>query len=193
MRHLYLYLSLLCIGFACTPDKKTEQEAALNAIAAGNQFAMTPIPGADYQIAKKNNQQGEIAEEGLTDSKGMKTGIWVIYQGDGGYPAKIANYVKGLYNGPYFEFDGFGRMIVRANYLNNKLHGKLVKFQDGNMIQESEYKDGVLDGAYKEFNRNGAVQKEINYKDGQLNGSFRYFDEKGKVIEEYLYKNGKQQ
>lgn len=193
MRHLYLYLSLLGIGFACTPNNTTEQEAALNAIEAGNMFAMTPVSGSDYQIAQKNNQQGEIAEQGLTDSKGMKTGIWVIYQGEGGYPAKIANYVKGLYNGPYFEFDGFGRMIVRANYLNNKLHGKLVKFQNGNMIQESEYKDGVLDGAYKEFNRNGAVQKEINYKDGQLNGSFRYFDEKGKVIEEYLYKNGKQQ
>lgn len=193
MRHLYLYLALLSIGFACTPDNKTEQEAALDAIAAGNLFVMTPIPGSDYQIAKKNNLEGEIAEGGLTDSKGMKMGIWVIYQGDGGYPAKIMSYVKGLYNGPYFEFDGFGRMVVRANYLNNKLHGKLVKFQDGNMIQESEYKDGVLDGAYKEFNRNGAIQKEINYKDGQLNGSFRYYDEKGKVIEEYLYKNGKQQ
>jgi len=193
MRRLYLYLTLLYIGFACTPDKKATQEAALDTIAAGNLFAMTPVPGSDYQIARKNNLEGEIAEEGLTDSKGMKTGIWVIYQGDGGYPAKIANYVKGLYNGPYFEFDGFGRMIVRASYLNNKLHGKLVKFQDGNKIQESEYKDGVLDGAYKEFNRNGAVQKEINYKDGKLNGSFRYYDDKGKVIEEYLYKDGKQQ
>ena len=193
MRHLYLYLSLLCMGFACTPNNKTEQEAALNTIEADNLFAMTPVPGSDSQIAQKNNLEGAIAEEGLTDSKGLKSGIWVIYQGEAGYPAKIANYVKGLYNGPYFEFDGFGRMIVRANYLNNKLHGKMVKFQDGKIIQESKYNDGVLDGTYKEFSRSGSIQKEINYKNGQLNGFFRYYDENGKILEEYFYKNGKQQ
>ena len=134
-----------------------------------------------------------VLEEGVTDAKGMKNGIWVIYQGEGGYPQKIANYVNGLYNGPYFELDGFGRMEVRANYLNNKLHGTLMKFNSGSLAQESTYKDGVLDGAYKEFNNKGMVLKEINYKEGKLDGPFRYYDEQGKITLEYLYKNGKQQ
>ena len=84
-------------------------------------------------------------------------------------------------------------MALSANYKNNKLHGTVAKFLNGNLAQESNYKEGILDGVYKEFHRSGSIQKEINYKNGKLDGPFRYYDENGKVNLQYNYKNGKQQ
>lgn len=156
-------------------------------------FNMEVIPGTSNQIAVKKDATGNILEEGITNAKGLKNGTWVIYQGEGGYPAKIASYVNGKYNGPYVEFDGFGQISLRASYKNNQLHGNVAKFTNGNLVQESTYKNGILDGVYKEYSRSGGIQKEINYKEGKLDGPFRYYDENGKINLEYNYKNGKQQ
>ncbi|AEE54113.1 toxin-antitoxin system YwqK family antitoxin [Haliscomenobacter hydrossis] len=195
MRHSLLFLTLLCFGLSCQQNDTAVQNTSSEAktLDQDGQFSMVPIPASSHQLAQKKGSNAELIEEGITDAKGMKNGIWVTYQGEGAYPAKIVSYVNGLYNGPYFEFDGFGRMAVRANYMNNKLHGLLVKFNSGTLAQESSYINGVLDGVYKEFNQKGAVEKEIHYKDGKLDGLFRYYDEDGKVTLEYQYKNGKQQ
>jgi len=195
MRHLLSFLVLLCLGLSCQQNDTAVQNTSAEAktLDPDGQFSMVPIPTSRYQLAQKKGSNAEIVEEGVTDAEGMKNGIWVTYQSERPYPAKIVSYVNGLYNGPYFEFDAYGRMTVRANYMNNKLHGLLVKFNNGTLAQESAYINGVLDGVYKEFNQKGAVEKEIHYKDGKLDGPFRYYDENGKVTLEYQYKNGKQQ
>lgn len=191
---LILFGFLLSLN-ACKPEPETQSSTTVGVDTAnsGKEFIMETIPGSTFQHAIKKGQDGLLLEEGTTDAKGVKNGAWVIYQGEGAYPAKIANYINGVYNGPYFEFDGFGRMVLKASYKNNKLHGIVLKYLNGDLTQESNYKEGVLDGVYKEYSRNGILQKEINYKNGKLDGAFRYYDEHGKVNLEYLYKNGKQQ
>lgn len=190
----FFYLVILLT--ACNSGADTNQNQSspnADAIKMDALFDVEKIPGTNNQIAIKKDATGKLLEEGITDAKGLKNGTWVIYQGEGGYPAKIESYVNGKYNGPYVEFDGFGQISLRASYKNNQLHGKVTKFMNGNLAQESNYKNGVLDGVYKEYNRSGGIQKEINYKDGKLDGPFRYYDENGKVNLEYNYKNGKQQ
>lgn len=190
------FLSLVILLNACNYGAEKQQNSLSangNAIKQDELFSMEKIPGSSNQIATKKDPVGKVTEVGITDAKGLKNGAWVIYQGEGGYPAKIASYVNGVYNGPYFEFDGFGQMLLSASYKNNKLHGTVAKFLNGNLAQESTYKEGILDGVYKEYNRSGSIQKEINYKNGKLDGPFRYYDEDGKVNLEYNYKNGKQQ
>lgn len=195
MNQSLIFFSLLLLLSACDVGTEAEKNPSLESskIKKNDAFLIEAIPGSAYQHAVKKGSDGTLLEEGITDEKGLKNGTWVIYQGEGGYPAKIANYVNGLYNGPYFEFDGFGRMALRASYKGNKLHGTVVKFLNGELAQESNYTDGTLDGVYKEYNRYGAIQKEINYKNGKLDGPFRYYDENGKVNLQYMYKDGKQQ
>ncbi len=190
------FLCFMILFAACNSGADTQQNQSStngDAIEKDALFNMEVIPGTKNQIAVKKDATGNILEEGITDAKGLKNGTWVIYQGEGGYPAKIASYVNGKYNGPYVEFDGFGQISLRASYKNNQLHGKVAKFTNGNLVQESTYKNGILDGVYKEYSRSGGIQKEINYKDGKLDGLFRYYDENGKINLEYNYKNGKQQ
>ena len=190
------FLCFMILLMACNPGAETQQNLPStngDAIEKDPLFNMEVIPGTSNQIAVKKDATGNILEEGITDSKGLKNGTWVTYQGEGGYPAKIASYVNGKYNGPYVEFDGFGQILLRACYKNNQLHGNVAKFTNGNLVQESNYKNGVLDGVYKEYSRSGGIQKEINYKEGKLDGPFRYYDENGKINLEYNYKNGKQQ
>lgn len=190
------FLCLMILVTACNSGADTQQNLpSTNGDVIGKDalFKMEKIPGTGNQIAVKKDASGNILEEGITDSKGLKNGTWVIYQGEGGYPEKIASYVDGKYNGPYVEFDGFGQISLKASYKNNQLHGNVAKFINGNLTQESTYKNGVLDGVYKEYSRSGGIQKEINYKEGKLDGPFRYYDENGKINLEYNYKNGKQQ
>lgn len=195
MKHHLVILVILLQLCACEGGQKKSSSAAPSAApnsSATSQFSMEAITGTQFQIATRNEQEN-VAEQGITDNKGVKNGIWVTYQGEQGHPAKVASYVNGQYNGPYFEFDDFGRMALRATYKNNKLHGQVSKFLNGSLVQESHYLEGVLDGVYKEYNRNGLLQKEINYKNGKLDGAFRYYDSNGKVSLQYTYKNGKQQ
>lgn len=196
MKTRLTFLSLVLLLNACNYGDETQQNSSSangSAVVQDELFSMEKIPGSSNQIATKKDPVGKVTEVGITDAKGLKNGAWVSYQGEGGYPAKIASYVNGVYNGPYFEFDGFGQMLLSASYKNNKLHGTVAKFLNGNLAQESNYKEGILDGIYKEYSRSGSIQKEINYKNGKLDGAFRYYDESGKVNLEYIYKNGKQQ
>lgn len=195
MKQYLAFCGILLGLIACKPEQETPGSSAngTNALKSGNEFIMETIPGTSHQYAVKKDPNGTLLEEGTTDAKGLKTGTWVIYQGEGAYPAKITNYINGEYNGPYFEFDAFGRMSLKASYKNNKLHGVVLKYLNGDLAQESNYKEGVLDGVYKEYSRRGSLQKEINYKNGKLDGPFRYYDENGKVNLEYQYKDGKQQ
>lgn len=195
MNQSLIFFSLMLLLVACNSGNDAAKTASTESskIEKNDAFLIEAVPGSNYQHALKKGSDGALLEEGITDAKGLKSGVWVMYQGEGGYPAKIASYVKGVYNGPYFEFDSFGRMALRATYKNNKLHGTVVKFLNGELAQESNYKDGILDGVYKEYNRQGGIQKEINYKNGKLDGPFRYYDENGKVNLQYMYKDGKQQ
>lgn len=196
MKTRLFFLSLLFLLNACNYGAEKQQNSSSangNDVVQEALFSMEKIPGSSNQIATKKDSVGKVTEVGITDAKGLKNGAWVSYQGEGGYPAKIASYVNGVYNGPYFEFDGFGQLLLSASYKNNKLHGTVTKFLNGNLAQESNYKEGILDGIYKEYSRSGSIQKEINYKNGKLDGLFRYYDESGKVTIEYMYKNGKQQ
>lgn len=196
MRTYTAFFCLVILLTACNSrgnEKQNTESTNGDAVEMDALFDMEKVPGTNNHIAIKKDASGKVLEEGITDAKGLKIGTWVIFQGEGGYPAKIASYVNGKYNGPYLEFDGFGQISLSASYKNNQLHGKVAKFTNGNLTQESTYKDGVLDGIYREYNRSGGIQKEISYEGGKLDGPFRYYDENGKINLEYNYKNGKQQ
>jgi antitoxin component YwqK of YwqJK toxin-antitoxin module len=79
---------------------------------------------------------------------------------------------------------------MMAHYRNNKLHGKWAKYKFGQAVVVAMYKDGQLDGPYREFNQSGKLMKEINYREGKENGPLRYYNEQGEVTVEYEFRDG---
>ena len=47
-------------------------------------------------------------------------------------------------------------------------------FDNGNIKEEIEFKNGMKDGNSKEYARNGSLREEAEYKNGQLNGCLLY-------------------
>jgi antitoxin component YwqK of YwqJK toxin-antitoxin module len=63
--------------------------------------------------------------------------------------------------------------------------------QNGNLIAEVAYLDGVRNGACKYFSEDGTPYTEMIFSDDQLNGPFKSYYGNGKVEWEGAFKNGK--
>ncbi len=152
-------------------------------------FVITKIEGATVQKAEKLDADGQVSESGLL-ARGARNGTWTKFYPGGARPSVMASYIDGKYNGPYLEFDENGQITLRAFYADNLLEGYWAKYQFGQLTFEATYKQGKLDGKYKEFRGDGGLSKEISYKDGLLDGPYRFFDDAGNVVLEYTYRKG---
>lgn len=93
----------------------------------------------------------------------------------------IANYVDGKLSGPYMEINEYGQFQVVAQYRNNKLHGRVAKFQYTRIAEELHYKDGILHGPYTAFFPNSDVkQRSAEFKNGLEDGVTRFYNEQGR-------------
>lgn len=86
--------------------------------------------------------------------------------------------------------NGDKRHVV--NYNNDgKLHGnEKVWGENGNLIREFNYKDGIFDGVQKRYFENGQISKLETYKNGLENGVSKQWIPDGTLILESNYKNG---
>ena len=63
-------------------------------------------------------------------------------------------------------------------------------YNDGKVMAEWNYKDGVYNGINRVYHRNGKMSVECNYKNGVLNGAFKRYYENGDIASESNYWNG---
>lgn len=63
--------------------------------------------------------------------------------------------------------------------------------ENGKIQFECPLRDGVRDGACKEFYESGAVRRSVNYHDGLQEGPEEIFSERGRLICRHIYKNGR--
>lgn len=158
---------------------------------ADGEYLLEDIPGSTVKMAVKKNAEGKILEQGFVEN-GLKTGTWMTFDKSDEFPKKIMSYVNGLANGPYFEFNDRGQTELKAFYRDNKLDGPWGRYSFGRPLSTASYKNGELDGIYREFEmREGKIQKEIHYQAGKEHGPYRYFNDKGEITVEYEFKNGK--
>ncbi len=185
MKYLFVFAGLLLFLTTCNSPTSAPLPADLS------EFEVEAIPGSNIQKVSKLYEDGTTLEVGQL-LNGQKFGAWVTYHPGKPYPQKLISYVDGLANGPYFEFNNRGQMEVKAFYKNNQLHGPWGTYRFGRAEKEANYKDGKLDGFYREYDTaNGNIKKEIGYKDGEMHGKYIYFDDDGNVNLEYTYQNGK--
>ena len=90
----------------------------------------------------------------------------------------------------YSEYDASVKSI--ENYDNGKLNGLSTYFHPGGVITSSiiSYKDGLLNGYYKSYNRKGNLLSETNYKDNKKHGDMKVYNRRGKIVLHVIYKEG---
>lgn len=105
----------------------------------------------------------------------------------------LANFKDGMFDGTYRHYKN--KMLAEeSNYKNGSLDGiRKVYYGDGKTLQtEGTFVDGKLNGIFKRYFPNGKVETETGYKMGEQDGFDRRYDqESGELLLDTYYKDGK--
>ena len=82
--------------------------------------------------------------------------------------------------------------VIKTYYKGEPFSGVIERYYgDSEQLRYSlEYEDGVEDGEYKEFFKNGQLYNIGNYKDGKKDGLFEVYDSTGNLKDKGYYKDG---
>lgn len=191
-----------------TPDGKVIVYNSLNGKNLNGSYELTNIDGFG------NVYVSEISKF----KKGLYHGESKDFGSDGGL-IRIANYKNGILHGKFegMQIGSFGLpgdYIEKVMYKNGKKNGKstiyysdlqylsthqavnkLVKVgYKGIMhgkLQEVEYDNGILDGEFKKWYKNGNLMVEAKYKDGKRVGETKIYDENEKIEKICFYRDDK--
>ena len=84
------------------------------------------------------------------------------------------------------------RIIVK--YKDGEMNGEYKEFyKNGNLYIKANYKDDKREGKYEKFYENGNLYIKANYKNGEMNGKYEEFYENGNLCEKINYKDGKKE
>ncbi len=87
-----------------------------------------------------------------------------------------------------------GVIIDEEDYKNGMLNGvKTSYYADGKILQKQWFKNNLADGKKIMYTPNGNVISEYNFKDGKSDGTFVEYDKKGHVSFSGRYKMNKPQ
>ena len=83
-------------------------------------------------------------------------------------------------------------IMTLENYKSGKLEGLRSVYYPGNILAEqTNYTNGIKNGAYKKYSIKGVLLESSNYKDGQFDGKAVYKDPLGNIVAQGIYVNGK--
>jgi len=190
MRLSYLFIIPLLFLFACGGDSGSAPATAVPADFTG--YSVVDVPGSTSQKATKVNENGEIVEEGYI-LNGKKSGTWYTFHGktEAERIKTISNYVNGIKNGPFMEFNDRGQVVLQCFYTNDQFDGTWTKYRFGSRKEkEATYKMGVMNGMYREFHSNGKLMKEVPYVNDKMHGKFRQFNDNDELVIEYEFNMG---
>ncbi len=155
-------------------------------------YQLTDVSGSNWQRAMRKDVNGNLLESGFF-ANGKKAGTWLEYAPGNEFPTRLISYAEGEFNGLTIQFSNVGQIEIMANYLNNKLDGRWVKYRFARPEEEANYKDGQLDGDVIKYDiRNGQILSSAQYKEGKMHGIYRTYNEAGQITTEYEYRNGQQ-
>lgn len=195
MKHCFLCISISIsiLLFSCQKSDPGPKEmptvpqlGALNLV----DYEISDLPGSDLQKAIKKNESGVVLEEGLL-KHGKRHGAWVIYHEKKETPFRIINFEDDIFSGIFLEYSHLGQLELIANYMNNELDGRWIKYYRGFKTETRQYKNGQLNGLLEKYYEGlDIVQQASYYKDDKLNGVSKFYDQKGGLLEEVNYSEG---
>ena len=154
---------------------------------------------------KNYYESGILKSEG--EKKGGKSeGKWIFYTSQGKIEKEI-EYAGNLKNGRFQQFDSTGKIIQENWYKNDTLIQISKSFQNGKLIIETTYENGLKTGVEKIFDeQDGRLLETINYSNNeqisnlvvnqfdakkQKKGLWRNYYPDGKLKNECFYENDK--
>ncbi len=127
-----------------------------------------------------------FAQNGV-DSQGKKHGPWkVTIQG---VKAFEGNFNHGLKEGSFKTYyPGSGKLQNSNNFKSDKMNGIQKAFaENGNLLWESTYANGVKIGKEIKYHINGKKKAELNYNNsGELIGNAVVYDEQGNKLDQQI-------
>ncbi len=145
---------------------------------------------------KKFNDSNNIAEVRFFSSKSklisegnmngkIYIGSWKYYHKNSDNLMRMEQYDnEGLQQGDLLVYYENGNLAEKSNYKNGKLEGKSILYSEkGIKIKEFIYRDNILDGSSKYYSNKGQLIIEGNYRTGKKHGIWKYY-EKGELKEE---------
>ena len=92
----------------------------------------------------------------------------------------------------YYQKNSDSLLILERYNNSGRLVGeRFVYYENGQIAEKQNYKDGKLDGVSKWYSEKNSVLKEFIYVNGQLHGLSKYYNPKGELLVEGQYKRGK--
>lgn len=100
---------------------------------------------------------------------------------------------KSVNHGEWVKYSEIDESIVSIEkYSEGKLDGDSKYYFPGGVIENRivAYKNGLLNGVYKSFDRKGNLTTETHYKDNKKHGDMKIYSRRGKLISHVTYKDG---
>jgi len=133
-----------------------------------------------YEIQKEGRESGTVKSRELYVND-KKEGLSYYYYEDGSLKSETP-YVNGKRQGLSKEYNKEGK-IQSLVYFHN---GYLTDKEEINRIDNKGNKQGI----WKEFYDDGKVKKEEDFRDGMLDGLYKEFNEKGNLVIVLKYISG---
>lgn len=139
------------------------------------------------------NESGLVTANGEYDDKGERIGKWTWYT-DYNIIKETADYKNGKLNGVNDIFYKSQKPYVKANYLDSKLSGEYVYYNEtGALAQRKYFEEDELNGLYQSFFPLGEkyIEFHIPYKKGKIEGEMIEYYANGSVYYKANFKDGK--
>lgn len=154
-----------------------------------------------YLNGEENGLFKEYSEDGKLDfeyhmKSGEFNGSFKVYY-ETGILKKSGNFLNGKKNGSFIEYDEAENIIATYTMRNDQLDGIFYYYTKGKITKEEEYKNGILQGLYKEFlydeNDTLILKQEGQYINEQKNGLWQLFyvkDGENRLLRSEIFLNG---
>ncbi len=122
---------------------------------------------------------------------GKRNGEWLLYDENttDTTPVSVKHYIQDRLNGLSVEYNN-GRKIKEANYIVDQLHGKLRTWdKNGNLSSDENYLNGKLHGESLYYN-DAKLVKKATYLMGVPDGLFIENNQQGECISRIWYSKG---
>ena len=113
-------------------------------------------------------------------------GTTKVYNTDGNLIEEI-EYKNSLRHGMSINYSNDK---IETPYIDGKKDGNELHYKDGQLSEETRYKNGKKDGLNRIYYTDGKIFIEESYKDGKKDGYYRLILRDGEVYFEHLYKDG---
>lgn len=135
---------------------------------------------------------GQLMAEGKYINQ-LKDSTWLYYSDIDSCLIASEEYKDGVLNGKSISYFPKSKQPVRIlNYKNGLKEGAFQKFfKNGQIMTEGTYKDDLLEGEFILYYSNGNIEQKGKYTKGVQTGKWQYFDENGQPVSEDEYKSGK--